>query len=330
MAAKIVMPNVWAWLAEWRISRLWLIRLLTLGSCLSFVMALRAQSFAEHALFMLLFGVFWGGPLPQVEMTTLRQLGQSSHHYTRIRIWGSIGFSLAVCILGLWFERDGLLLLPALVYGLLVLLLIDSLLLPKSIGDGDNTDTGMRLWSTLRQPRVLALLGCCFLILVSHAPYYAYYSVYLEEHGYARGQIGALWALAVLAEIGIYAFMHRIVPVLGLRHILLASFLLAALRWLLLGYFIDSPWLQIGAQLLHAATFGTCHAAAVQFIHRLFPNQLQGRGQAIYGSLSFGAGLSLGSLGSAYLWQSLGAAACFQAAALISLLAFAIAWRWLH
>jgi len=110
--------------------------------------------------------------------------------------------------------------------------------------------------------------------------------------------------------------------------LLVVSLVLASLRWLMIGYAVSSVPLLIAAQCLHAASFGIYHATAIQFIHRYFTGRMQGRGQALYSSISFGAGLSLGSLMVGYSWGSLGAEISFTAAAFISALAILIAWRW--
>ncbi|MEA3241847.1 MAG: MFS transporter, partial [Pseudomonadota bacterium] len=53
----------------------------------------------------------------------------------------------------------------------------------------------------------------------------------------------------------------------------------------------------------------------------------QGRGQALYSSLSFGAGGAAGSLIAGYLWEGAGAQWMYAAAAATAALAGLIAWR---
>ena len=107
--------------------------------------------------------------------------------------------------------------------------------------------------------------------------------------------------------------------------IVTASLLLAALRWLLIGSVGDSLlWLALG-QLLHAATFGSFHAAAMAWLHRTFSGGHAGQGQALYSSLGFGAGWAVGAGVSGLLWESLGADSFFLAA-LAAMLASALAW----
>jgi PPP family 3-phenylpropionic acid transporter len=80
------------------------------------------------------------------------------------------------------------------------------------------------------------------------------------------------------------------------------------------------------AQVLHAASFGLYHAVAIHMIHRLFTGTHQGRGQALYSSLSFGAGGALGSIASGYLWTGLGPQSMFALAAATGLAAMAVVY----
>ena len=85
----------------------------------------------------------------------------------------------------------------------------------------------------------------------------------------------------------------------------------------------------IFTQCLHAATFGVYHAVAIQYIHREFKGAHQGRGQALYSSVSFGAGLAFGTLISGYLYDSFGSMEIFLFSALMSASAMVIGFFWL-
>jgi PPP family 3-phenylpropionic acid transporter len=152
----------------------------------------------------------------------------------------------------------------------------------------------------------------------------------MEDVGHSRQLIGALWSLGVVAEVALFLVMHRLVLRFGLRALFLVSFIATAMRWLLLAFFADVLLVVLGSQLLHAATFGVYHAVAIQLVHRFFVARHQGRGQALYSSLSFGAGGAAGSLLSGYAWEAIGPQATWLCAAAAGALAAAIVWRWLR
>jgi PPP family 3-phenylpropionic acid transporter len=162
----------------------------------------------------------------------------------------------------------------------------------------------------------------------SHGVYYTFYTIYLEGHGYSRGIIGQLWAFGVIAEVLAFLVMHRLLKRFSLHNLLITSLGLASLRWLLIGYYPGLLTVLLFAQTLHAASFGLFHAVAIQFIFQYFPGQLQGRGQALYSSFSFGAGSAIGSLSSGYLWDTIGAQESYLLAALTCGIAAWISWQW--
>ena len=111
----------------------------------------------------------------------------------------------------------------------------------------------------------------------------------------------------MVAEILLFLVMARLLARFSLRRVLLASLLLAALRWLLLGNLADHWPVLLLAQVMHAATFGSFHAAAIHFVRHSFGARQQGQGQALYAALS-GSGGAVGALYAGYSWNSLGPA----------------------
>ena len=103
-----------------------------------------------------------------------------------------------------------------------------------------------------------------------------------------------------------------------------------ALRWILVGFFVQWIEVLLFAQLLHAASFGIYHACAIELIHRYFPGSHQGKGQALYSSVSFGAGGAVGSLYSGVLWDRGGANLVFSIASVTALIALALIWKWIR
>ena len=183
------------------------------------------------------------------------------------------------------------------------------------------------LRSILKKPAIIGFFLAVFLMQASHGPYYAFYSIYMKDHGYTETLIGQLWALGVLAEVGLFVVMHHLLQRFGARRVLIASLALAAARWLLIGGYPDSLVLLAVAQLLHAATFGTFHAASIHLVYHYFRGRHKGRGQALYSSVSFGAGGAVGSLASGYAWEGVGPGMTFGAASVIAALGAVAAWR---
>jgi PPP family 3-phenylpropionic acid transporter len=324
---KIVAPLLWGHLSDRSGRRMPLVRLATLLAVLVFAAVFVADGFWAMAAAMTLFSFFWNASLPQMEAVTFNHLGLRVVRYAQIRLWGSIGFILVVAGVGLQLERAPLAVVPVWVVSLFVALWVSTLLVPDS-QPVSRAGPAPSLRGLLARPEVQAFLAACFLMQLSHGAYYAFYSIHLRAAGYSSTAIGALWSLGVIAEVLVFLVMHRMLTRFGARQVLLWSLGLAAVRWLLIGAFVELVWVQVLAQTLHAATFGTFHAAAIHLVHHYFPGRTQGRGQALYNSLSFGAGGAVGSLMGGLLWEGHGPLTTFGLGALAALLGLAILWRW--
>ena len=316
-ATKIIAPNIWGWLADRSRRRMTMVRFACVAAASSFAGMLLGQGYGWLAFLMALFGFFWNAALPQFEANTMNHLGAQDHRYSRIRLWGSIGFIVSVTLLGELTDRVGLRVVPWALLFLLIGLAVAGMFAP-SAPEQAHDDTHEPFRRVLLRPNVLGFLAACYLLQASHGPFYVFYSIYLADHGYRGAAIGALWAVGVLAEIMVFLRMHRWLPRFGPRRLMTLALMVAVVRWTLVGTFPDSVLLQGLAQILHAGTFGVYHAVAISLINRFFTGPNQGRGQALYSSLTFGAGVASGSLASGYLWSNLGAATTWYAAAAVA------------
>ena len=324
---RMIAPNIWGWLADHTGKRRRVVQVAATLSAVCYLGVFATTSFWGMFLVLALMGFFWSASMPLVEATTLTYLGKHSAHYGRIRSWGSIGFIVTVVGLGYAFDYIAIawLLWAGVVCELGIL--IFSRQIPHVEVLAHHTDH-QPVRQIVLQPRVLALLIACFLMSVAHGPYYTFYSIYLVEHGYAKSAVGGLWALGVICEIGVFFLMPWLVRRFGFTRILLFSFGAAIVRFMLIGWGVDFLVLLLVAQALHAATFGAYHAASVGLIHEYFQGRHQSKGQALFGSLTYGAGGMLGGLASGPIWQHYGASVLFTCSAGVALLGLLlILWK---
>lgn len=324
--SRIVAPNLWGWLADKTGRRLTIIRTGSLLAALCFTAMLWQQSFNWVLFVVLLFSFFWNAVLSQFEVLTLHYLDKKAHDYSKIRLWGSVGFIVAVVLLGWLFERFSIALLPWCMLAILLAIWLSSLLIkspPPSGNKAQVLELNANLLQVLAKPVVICFFAACLLLQLSHGSYYTFYSVYLESYGYSRQLIGLLWALGVVAEVAIFLLMPRLLPLHGAKKLFAWALLLTVGRWLMIAYYPESLTMLLLAQLLHAFSFGVAHAVAVEWVRRYFPAGLQGQGQALYSAVSFGIGGALGAVISGYTW-TLGPAFSFGLCALAALVGFLV------
>ena len=323
---RMIAPNIWGWLADHTGQRLLVVKIAASMSAFFYLGTFFTTSFWGLMTVLVLMNFFWSASMPLVEATTLSYLGKHTAHYGRIRSWGSVGFIVAVMGLGFAFDYIAIswLLWAGLVCEMGILLFARQI--PKTEVLAHHTDH-QPIKQLVWQPAVLALFGACFLMSVAHGPYYTFYSIYLVDHGYSKTAVGALWALGVICEIAVFFVMPQLVQRFGFVKILWFSFAVAVLRFLLIAWAVDFLVLLLLAQVLHAATFGAYHAASVGMVHEYFKGRHQSKGQALFGSFTYGAGGMLGSLASGPIWQHAGPSLLFSFSAGAAALGFFLLWK---
>lgn len=326
---RLCSPAAWGWLADRLHVRIPLVRLAAAVSVGVFNLFFVVHTLVPLLAAMALLAFFWSAALPLMETVVFDHLHQDPSRYSRVRVWGSIGFIVTVLGAGVLLDT----LPPASVLWLSLALMGGilgfALVVPESPTPPQPVATPP-VSAILAQPRVRALLGACFLMSAAHGALYTFYSIYLADHGYSKSLVGTLWFLGVMAEILVFFFMARLLRSYSLRQILLAAFAAAVLRFLLIGLGVESLPVLLMAQLLHGLTFGAYHAAAIAAVNRWFPGRSQARGQALYSSLSFGAGGLLGGVISGWTWDSWGSTLTFALGSFFAVLGLVLVGGWVR
>lgn len=319
--SRIFAPNFWGWLADHTGRRTIWIKLNTILGVLGFIAIFWVHGFLSMLLVMSALSLFTSSTLPLSESLTLAHLAKTRGHYSRIRMWGSLGFIVAAVTLGFLIDGFGIKSLLWFLLAVQLLLFVLTFSLPEAKIEPHASDH-FSVWSIICKPAVMALFIGCAMMVTAHGLLYNFYSIYLAEHGYSKSMIGLLWALGVVCEILMFLAMPTIMKRFSLKNILLVSLALAVLRFSLIGVAVDSVLLILLAQSLHAATFGSFHAAAVEVVSQYFNGRHQAKGQAIYNSVAYGLGGAIGGIAGGYALQSFGGQITFLLAAIFPLIGF--------
>ena len=298
--ARIVAPTAWGTLAD-RFGAQRAIVVLACGAgVVCYALMPAVGGFAGFAWLMGLTSLVGTAALPLVEAITLGVLAGQTGRYGPIRLWGSIGFMIAVFAGGTWLDFHSVNALP---YAMLIVMigaLAVGLTLPTRA-----VHTAASGPLVINGAAVL-LLASAFFMAVAHGTLYAFFTLHLQRLGYEGSLIGFLWMLGVLGEIGVFLFLPAFFRRFDLSAILVASAACGVVRFLAIGWAGDWLIVLLIAQLLHAATFGSFHAAAVAAVHRVFQPHAQARGQSLFSSIGYGAGGALGAVAAGWAWEAAG------------------------
>jgi PPP family 3-phenylpropionic acid transporter len=319
---RVVGPNLWGWLADHGAQRIRILRATSVALALSFAGFLVPGGFGWLAAVMFALNFFMTAQMPVAEALVATRLRGDPHvarRYGRLRVWGSIGFVVVVLAAGPLFDLVGIAWAPALGLVLTALLVAAGFHVREALPSAGHVEH-VSVRRRLREPRVRWFLASAALMVFAHGTYYSYFSLYLYQLGYSKAAIGVYWVAGVLLEIVFFYTQGRFFARFGIYPLLAASFVLAVLRFALIGELAAWWWVLLVAQLLHAVTFAVHHSASVLLIQRWFGGRAAARGQALYISLAYGVGGTSGALVAAALWTGLGPRAAFLGASLAAAL----------
>jgi PPP family 3-phenylpropionic acid transporter len=326
---RCIGPYAWGWLGDHTGKRLAIVRV----SCVVALM-FSAVLFAPASLALFFIGLL-AMCLATSSMTPLteslliarlhREQGVDWGAYGRLRLWGSIGFSVAVIASGWWFERAGISWFAASISALLCVLMLSSVSLPTD-SEGIRTDKPPRVLPLLRSPVIAGFYAACFFMVAAHTGLYVFFSLYLDQLGYSKFVIGLLWAAGVMFEIAWFYFQGHALKHVRLQTLWVVACAIAALRFLLIGALGNFLIVLIIASAAHFLTFAAHHTASMAFITRHFPGNMANRGMALFTMIAYGFGGVFGGLAGGKVAQAYGYGAVFYLSAALAAIATLLSW----
>lgn len=236
------------------------------AACITFVAVALSDSFAAIIITFAISALPQALILPLTDAYALRGLAARERAYGSVRLWGSIAFIAANLGGGFVLERVGAShLIWALVVAIAATALSASVQTPLGPVSRDTDATDQRAPSLWRSPGFVAVVAATSLIQASHAVLNGFASLQWEAKGLTGPVIGALWAIGVLAEIGLFAVSARVMARLRPIDLIGLGAVGATLRWTAMAF--DPPALLLPAlQCLHGLSFGATHLGAMHFL----------------------------------------------------------------
>jgi len=314
--ATILMPLFWGAMADRFQIRKPIYILCNFISTAIWVFFIFTAKFWPMLIITIFYSIFYAPIISLLETFTIDVLGKEKKSYGSLRVWGSIAFICVVIALGKIIDLYSIKIIIILIFAGSFAMSLVSTKIPDTASlkkESCISDTRVLL-----KRSVIVFLFCAFLMLVSHGAYYAFFSIHLENMGYDKTFIGLAWALASCAEIFVMIKSDKIFKRYSMENVLIFSFILASLRWLIL-FFTKSPAIILFSQIFHAISYGSFHIASILYIDSLTPDKAKTLGQAANNSVTYGLGMAVGFLISGSLYNSMGSFALFLISAFIAM-----------
>jgi PPP family 3-phenylpropionic acid transporter len=237
--------------------------------------------------------------------------------YTRIRLFGSLGFVVLAVAVGAALaargNRPADLLVPVVVAACVAGYALTARRLPAAAPHVDRP--GLRdMAAVLADRRLLVVLAACAVHWAATGPYHLFFGVLVRDLGHSAAVTGLGMGVGVGAEVLALLAFPRLEGRVPLRGLFALAFAGSSLRWLLVSTATGAGAL-VAVQVLHGLTFGLFWGAAMKAMSETVPPRLRATGQALFSAVVFGAGNGAGYALSGVGYDRLGGAGRLFAAA---------------
>jgi nucleoside transporter len=229
-----------------------------------------------------------------------------SLNFPEIRVLGTIGWIVAGLSLRLLIKpgekvNNRPLLLAA---GLSVVLGIYSFFLPHT---PPRATTGeipfVKAFRMFEEPGPAVFLIAAFLITIALAFYYSFTALYLEQGVKVKPQnIGPLMTIGQWVEIAFMLSLAWFITTLGMKWVLVLGMAAWGIRYAIFAAMPPLPLIIVGIAL-HGICFDFFLAAGMIHTENIAPADIKASAQSLYGVLTYGLGMWLGTEASGWLNQ---------------------------
>ncbi|MEK3797318.1 MFS transporter [Peribacillus sp. FSL H8-0477] len=287
--AMMFMQPIWGMVCDWSGKPA---KILSLTTLLAGVLALGYLFIHDYqwlVMIAIILAIFQSAIIPVSDGISLQYATRVKANYGNLRLFGSLGFALAVFIMGRLAETIGL---SVIFYSFFITLVISAYLAlrlpeePQSLAK-PNLIFGVKELLSIK--RFLIFLAITFLIFGPNLANNVYYGLFIEDRGGTYTGIGIAFLLAVLSEIPFMRAAGSWVKKIGLLPIVLIAAFSSLLRWALY-YFEPSLNLVYFTSVMQGLSIGLFIPAGLQYLRKIVPVHIIVTAITFYSAIGNGLG----------------------------------------
>lgn len=299
-------------------------KLLTAMMVLSpIAMAVLAQT-NQFALLIALVSVqaFLSAPISALaDNAVLEMLGEQRHHYSRMRLWGSIGYALTALGGGFIIDRVGI---NAAMIAYVLLMWAGAFVTTRLPAAREIHPAHLRdLGRVLTDRRWIWFLTALVLVGFCSSIFNNYFALFLNKLGASTTLYGIAIVTSNISELPIFLLAPWLIQRGQARVLLMMSFAAYGVRSLATS-FLQDPALAVLPQLLHGLSFAALWAGCVAYVSQIAPKGWTATAQSLFGVVYTGLGVGGGALLGGVLYDWIGPENLFRIASASAFLALAV------
>lgn len=237
----------------------------------------------------ILLAIFQSAIIPVSDSISLQYTNRVKANYGSLRMFGSLGFGIAVFVMGRFSETE---IGPTVIfYAFFISLVLAALLalrLPEESQAAKSRATnGVKELFMIK--RFLIFLAVTFLIFGPNLANNVYYGLFVEARGGTYTGIGIAFLLAVLSEIPFMRVAGSWIKKMGLLPIALIAGLASLVRWI---FYFTEPGLGTvyATSVIQGFSLGLFIPAGLQYIRHVIPAHITVTAVTVYSAIGNGLG----------------------------------------
>ena len=290
-----------------RMSLIHVMRWMSGASLLLALLYLPKSPFIILLVITILFSAVYPMILPAVESGASVLMKAERIHYGKSRSFGSIGYTVALLLIGaataIWSEQ---VILYILIGGLAAATLFFMRPAPESLRftpvKGNNVKRSGNLKALFTSKGFAIILLLAILSQGAHASYYNFGFIFLDDLGVNGLYIGVILNIAVLFEIVFFTRADKLLANIKVSTMYLIAGIGSTTRWVLIFLFPYTA-VFVGTQLLHAVSFGVAHFAFIKFISEKLPQDQIATAQGMYAAFAMSLSIAILTFWGGFLYD---------------------------
>jgi len=264
------------------------------------------ESFPILIALAILISIFLSPIFPLTDSAAMLMLGKQKHLFGRIRLGGTIGFSIFAIVAGILVENYGYRIAfwsASILYATAIL--VNQKLVHNS-GAKVNLPDKEQITDLIKNSyfQILLLLG--FVGGISYSANSTFLFPYLNELNASKSFMGLALTIGTIAEIPVLFFVSHFIKRYKALNVLFFSTAIIGLRFLILAISAN-PYFVVFIQLSHGFTHPLLGVAGVTYADENAPKGFQASAQGLFNTITSGIGAAVGGFIGGILLEKSGA-----------------------
>jgi len=250
--------------------------------------------------------VLWAPVMPLTNSATMYMLGEQRDLFGRIRLGGTLGFSVGGILVGSLVQNTGL---RVAFYSASVLFIL-AFLVSLKFEHGSKEIKKKRDWSQagklLMNPHFLLFLVIGLSGSIAFTTINTYLFPYMDELGAPESMMGLALTFGTLTEIPVLFFINRFIKRFSAYAVLIFSLVMTVVRFSLLAI-APSATIVLLIQLLNGFNYPILSVAGVTYADEQAPPEFRATAQGLFQITITGIGSAIGGFIGGILFEGIGA-----------------------